>query len=530
MNKTSLMQLVLGACVMAGGCNNPEEEGSATDSETTGETSTTTDTTTTTDGPTTTASETDPTGGSETEGETSETSETLETESDSETSDSETSDSETSDSDTETTEGPGFCGDGALDPGEECDDGNDDNSDNCVEGCVAASCGDGFVGPGEACDDGNTDDGDECTSQCALASCGDGNVQMGEACDDANDDETDACLSTCVEASCGDGFVYTDVETCDDGNADETDACTSLCAAPACDDTIQSGLETDVDCGGPMCTGCEIDQVCSEGVDCLSGSCDMGLCVLAPNCAAILEADPEATDGVHSIDPDGQGPIEPFDAYCDMTTDGGGWTLVLRAAPTDGIFDFWSEHWETESVVNETVTDPTDPSDGKFPAYNHVEANEIRGCLQDPNTTDYGCKIYPLPQPTTTLDLFANTEIGSDVSMKGLYFTEENNAKLEWLTIQGRSVNEASINPNYIEVGINIDDDQSCYDARVRFGLVLNNENHVGTLNDAAGFGTSSYYTSSCDIPDGQDAPWRTACGFSAGPNIYHTAGQIWVR
>ncbi|MBK8265043.1 MAG: hypothetical protein IPK80_27395 [Nannocystis sp.] len=70
------------------------------------------------------------------------------------------------------------------------------------------------------------------------------------------------------------------------------------------------------------------------------------------------------------------------------------------------------------------------------------------------------------------------------------------------MTIQGRTLGEASVAPNYVEVGINIDDDQSCYDARVRFGLVLNNEANVITLNDAAGFGAQSYYTAACDVPE----------------------------
>ena len=183
-----------------------------------------------------------------------------------------------------------------------------------------------------------------------------------------------------------------------------------------------------------------------------------------------------------------------------------------------------------ESLVNEDTTDPVDPSDGKFAAYNHVLGGELRGCLQHPNTKVYGCRAYTLPEPTTPLSLFTDTPVGSDIEMKGLFFEESKAEKLEWLTIQGLTTGNASTTANYVAVGINIDDDQSCYDARVRFGMVLNNENNISTLNDAAGFGAQSYYTAQCDLAPGVDTPWRSACGFSAGPNAYTTAGQIWIR
>jgi cysteine-rich repeat protein len=65
-------------------------------------------------------------------------------------------------------EGP-FCGDGNLDPGEECDDGNNIDGDGCSANCtIEPFCGDGNLDPGEECDDGNNIDGDGCDANCMI--------------------------------------------------------------------------------------------------------------------------------------------------------------------------------------------------------------------------------------------------------------------------------------------------------------------------------------------------------------------------
>ena len=78
----------------------------------------------------------------------------------------------------------GVCGDGLVDPGEECDDGNTDDGDACLTSCLAATCGDGLVERGvEECDDGNRDDRDACGNDCKLPVCGDGVKEGSEECD-----------------------------------------------------------------------------------------------------------------------------------------------------------------------------------------------------------------------------------------------------------------------------------------------------------------------------------------------------------
>lgn len=224
-----------------------------------------------------------------------------------------------------------FCGDGVVDPGEDCDDGDADDTNACTSLCKHAVCGDGFVGPAEGCDDGDLVDEDECTNQCALASCGDGQLQVGvEDCDDGDADDSDACLSTCVFASCGDGHVNAGVEACDDGNAVDTDGCTTQCKLPACDDGLQNGVETDVDCGGAACPSCAENGACLQDSDCGSKHCSLGACGYITSCLEIKKDEPLAPSGVYTIDPDGGEEEVPFQAYCDQETDGGGWTMVYK--------------------------------------------------------------------------------------------------------------------------------------------------------------------------------------------------------
>jgi len=81
------------------------------------------------------------------------------------------------------------CGNGIVEPGEECDDGNTNNCDGCSNACtLVTGCGDGVVCGTEQCDDGNTTSCDGCSATCSIEigfRCGDGIVDAacGEQCD-----------------------------------------------------------------------------------------------------------------------------------------------------------------------------------------------------------------------------------------------------------------------------------------------------------------------------------------------------------
>ncbi|MBR4984270.1 MAG: DUF4215 domain-containing protein [Proteobacteria bacterium] len=175
------------------------------------------------------------------------------------------------------------CGNGVIDDGEACDDGNDVSGDGCASGCVEvergyacetpgepckenktdpekpgpepAACGNRVVESGESCDDGNTESGDGCSADCTTVepdwscpaaggacakgqACGDGHLDDGEACDDGNTADGDGCAADCSKIEdgwkcpiegqgcatmkCGDSHVD-DGEACDNGDLFNTD-------------------------------------------------------------------------------------------------------------------------------------------------------------------------------------------------------------------------------------------------------------------------------------------------------------------
>ena len=158
------------------------------------------------------------------------------------------------------------CGDGMIDEGETCDDGDAESADGCnafcrVESgwecdgespttCTMARCGDGRVQTGEACDPGMMTA--TCDDDCTAPECGDDelNTLAGEQCDDGNTMSGDGCSPTCMDEpdACGDG-------TCDGEGGENCETCAADCMSSiecSCTDADDDGY-FDIACGGNDC-------------------------------------------------------------------------------------------------------------------------------------------------------------------------------------------------------------------------------------------------------------------------------------
>ena len=295
--------------------------------------------------------------------------------------------------------------------------------ENCVDG-VPQFCNPVQGAVSEVCDGDDNDcdgeiDEDQGTSACGLGeclhsieNCADGQQQVcdpmagkeAEICDGL-DNDCDGLLDEGLgQTSCGLGACLHSVFNCVDGVEQVCDpqegAVDELCDGldNDCDsdvdedfpdldqDTVPDCLDPDDDGDlDPDETDCAPldptighlnDELCFNGVD---DDCDGEQnedCALA-SCKAYVDMGVADGDGLYLIDPDGIGPGESFQGWCDMTTGGGGWTLVVKVRGDDAQNLLYSK-WASETTLGDIGDfDLTGGTDVLYETYASVAGDEL---------------------------------------------------------------------------------------------------------------------------------------------------------
>jgi hypothetical protein len=95
------------------------------------------------------------------------------------------------------------------------------------------------------------------------------------------------------------------------------------------------------------------------------------------SCMEILALGKSNGSGSYTLDPDAGGPVQPFSAWCDMETDGGGWTLIVRVNGADGQ-NLLYDKWTSLAVLGDTADfSLLAGSDVLYPAYATVGGEEL---------------------------------------------------------------------------------------------------------------------------------------------------------
>ena len=196
---------------------------------------------------------------------------------------------------------------------------------------------------------------------------------------------------------------------------------------------------------------------------------------------------------------------DSYAAYCDMISDGGGWTLVMKAV--DDQFDYDDPAWTVRGAYNAAETDLTAAGRSKYPAFDEVPFTTLR--TSDPGSAAVAFDHTFTSARTSALTVFQGPGVQLSTSLQAYFNDRAPSESKQWGCSQ------------YVRYGLNLQNalgtatipgGSTCdWNGGARWGQRVN-ASHGGTGNHTGqGWGA---YTTVDGRPDSE----------------FHISQNLWVR
>lgn len=247
---------------------------------------------------------------------------------------------------------------------------------------------------------------------------------------------------------------------------------------------------------------------------------------LKRSCKEILDSGLSTGNGVYWIDPDGtsNNAYCAEQVYCNMTDNGGGWTLILKSMTDNADFRHDSSIWASGATFNTSDYDISNASTANalYDTYNYLPVREFYvDFVTTPDLTPFSVTTVGTPKALANAPL--NTNIANQYlnqpcqtsGMNSTYFSPPNAYSYESGGV-GNGVNIGSIG------------------TRIRFGVISNNENNeiFNTPDSGLGIGVLGLFGSTVSYGSGNvyNDPGVVCPGFTGTNGKSFYKALLWAR